>query len=212
MEKIKTSRSERRYQNALAKTHKEHERKLGDGKLSLPKNLGRLSIIVSNMPDHRGEATAADQIRAFHNEADELAEHYSGVYNAVKIHRKATAMEMGFELSNPEVAGLITIGHGNIGDFWLEGGEHIGWDKVAKLTKYLKQGEFVQRMCGNFPFASSVPLGTFAVSDQRNVIAPTGEVIDDLKPDESLFGPVYGKGRNDINDITDLIAEHYVPF
>jgi hypothetical protein len=212
MEKIKTSRSERRYQNALAKTHKEHERKLDDGKLSLPKKLGRLSIIVSNMPDHRGEATAADQIRAFHNEADELAEHYSGVYNAVKIHRKATAMEMGFELSNPEVAGLITIGHGNIGDFWLEGGEHIGWDKVAKLTKYLKQGEFVQRMCGNFPFASSVPLGTFAVSDQRNVIAPTGEVIDDLKPDESLFGPVYGKDRNDINDITDLIAEHYVPF
>ena len=212
MEKIKTSRSERRYKNTLERIQKEYVRKLDEDKLSLPKKLGKLSIIVSNMPDHRGEATAADQIRAFHNEADELAEYYSREYGAVNIYRKATEMEMGFELSNPEVAGLITIGHGNIGDFWLEGGEHIGWDKVAKLTKYLKQGEFVQRMCGNFPFASSVPLGTFAVSDQRNVIAPTGEVIDDLKPDESLFGPVYGKGRNDINDITDLIAEHYVPF
>lgn len=42
------------------------------------------------------------------------------------------------------------------------------------MSDHLKQGYFVQRMCGNYNRDLSVPLGAFAVTSMSNIIAAPG--------------------------------------
>lgn len=192
---------------SLKKALYRYNRKIEKGRFSLPAEAGRMVIIVSSQADHNSTTPAEDQIDAFNNEADWLKSLYEKTYDTVEIKRKAYSLDIPTDLSSKEVAGITLIGHGNIGDFWLEGGKHLNWTDVARL-KYLKMGEFVHRACGNFKNEYSIPLGTFAVYNQNNYIAPVGKFIDDVYPDESLFRPVYSEPLSSTEQIHSLIDQH----
>lgn len=210
--KSSSERSAGRFDRNLEKAVIQHDRRLSEGKLSLPSEIGKLVIVVSGAVDNNRSALSPDQQRnAFNNEADELASNRKNLHADVIVKRKATELELGFDLSDKEVSDIILIGHGNIGDFWLANGGHFGWRQVANYARNLKQGKIEQRICGNFPRKDSVPLATFGVSDQRRLIAPLGHVIDDEFPNESLFEPVYKNEVNTKHDIERLIADHYQP-
>lgn len=204
-------RSQRRFNVNLARYVAEHITKLDEEKLSLPSHLGKLVITVSNAPDHKGGLTPEEQRKAFMEEAEQIAEKRSGQHSEVVIKRKTVARELSMDIADQEVSDLVLIGHGNIGDMWTDEGGHFGAFDVAKSTRHLKQGSIEQRICGHFPLRTSVPLGTFALRDQRKLIAPLGEVIDDIDPDESLFVPVYDKALNTADDIRELISDFYYP-
>lgn len=208
--KYSSGRSEKRFSRDLEKAVVEHGRKLEEGKLSLDSRAGKLVIVVSGNTDHRSKFSHEEQRKAFNNEADEIAARRDGLHGGVEIKRKATDMELGFDFADKEVSDMVLIGHGNIGDFWLENGEHFGWGRAAKYARYLKRGTIEQRVCGNFPLKTSVPLGTFALADQTRLIAPLGHAIDDVYPDEGLFKPVFSNRVNTKEDIASLIAAHYV--
>ena len=52
--------------------------------------------------------------------------------------------------------------------------DRLDWRDVSSMADHLKQGVFVQRHRGNFARQLSVPLGTFAVTNHRNIWAPVG--------------------------------------
>lgn len=207
--KEKQPRSERRFEKDLAKAVGLHADKLANKKLSLPSGLGKLVIIVSNAPDNRDNISLADQKKAFNDEADRLAEEHRNSHQEVQVKRIANAQDLRMDLTDREVTDLTLIGHGSIGDFWMDDGGHFGWQDVSESAKYLKQGKIFQRVCGHYALKTSVATGTFGVSDQRNVLAPVGLKIPDVNPDESLFVPVYQQASNTVADILKLTNEGY---
>jgi len=172
--------------------------------------MGKMVIVVSNRADLLSHVPAEDQIQAFHNEADALKDHYLSYYDTVEIRRKAVKNDISMDLSDKDTSGLTLIGHGNIGDFWLEGRDHLTW-RDPSSAKCLKMGEFIQRTCGNFTNSLTVPLGTFAVHEQSNYIAPVGVFIDDISPDEGLFRSVYDGPVRSIDDIHQLANRYTIP-
>lgn len=211
MSAFRGEKEERKLFSRLDRAVKQHEARLHDGKISLPAELGKLVIVVSNNFVTGGQIPVDTQRKAFHDEADELAERHRREYADVEIRRKAIRHEIGFDLADKEVSGMVLIGHGNIGDFWLDDmdNSHLDWRNVAKHSRHVMQGRFEQRMCGHFIGIHSVPLGTFAVADQRRVIAPVGIQIDDVDPDESVFQPVYGQPFNSTEDIRGLVDYYW---
>ncbi len=199
------SKNQRRFASRLGHEVKEHERKLLNAHVSVQSRVGKLAIIVSNRVFKYGEYDARTQREAFHDEADEIAELRSGCYGGIEIRRAAKAPEIARDLGDKEVSDMIFIGHGSISGIWLDTGQTLRWRNVAKHTRYLKQGRIEQRMCGHFSDYDSVPMGTFALLDQRGLIAPVGAEIDDVDPDETLFRPVYEKSLNTAKDILALI-------
>lgn len=184
---------------------------------SLTPELGQLAIVVSTATAFdTGEGTTRDeQKKIFQAEADVVYESdLVKQYDDAQITRTAHREDIKRKLQDPDIAGMVLIGHGDIGSFWLDGGgERLRWHDVAKAAGCLKLGHFVQRMCGHYPRDISktpftdiptLPLGTFAVVDQRNVIAAHGLAIPDEHPDETLFKPVYSDSRNSYEDILSL--------
>ena len=207
--KEKQPRSEKRFHKELTKAVSLHGDRLANKKLSLPSGLGKLVIVVSNAPDYRSSLPSATQKEVFNDEADLLAEEYRSRHQEVQIKRIANAQDLKMDLADREVTDLTLIGHGSIGDFWMDDGGHFGWQDVSESTKYLKQGKIFQRVCGHYALEKSVATGTFGESDQRNVIAPVGLKIPDMNPDENLFVPVYQQASNTVGDILKLTKERY---
>lgn len=196
------------YQNFVSRLERRvelHEQKIQDEMVSLPSHLGKLVIVVSNRTFKDSEHDSETQWQAFHDEADRFADLRAGYYGGLEIRRSAKLTEIRDDLRDVEVSDMMFIGHGTIDEFWLDDNHSLGWRRVAKYARYLKQGRIEQRMCGSFNHYSAVPMGTFALVDQRDLIAPLGEVIDDVCPDEALFEPVYDKPSNSIHDILNLI-------
>lgn len=186
----------------------EHERKLAENDLSLPSKIGKLVIVVSNRTFKHSDYPIQMQRDAFHAEAEDIAERRMGQYGGIEIRREALAPGIALDLADKEVSDMVMIGHGAIDSLWLDSGGSLRWRTVAKYAKYLKQGGIEQRMCGHFNGFDAVPMGTFALSDQRNLVASVGAEIDDINPDESLFRRVYDKERITASDITALISDH----
>lgn len=196
------------YQNFVSRLEyrvEQREQKIRNGMVSLPSHLGKMVIVVSNSIFLDSEYDSETQWQAFHDEADRFAELGAGYYGGLEVRRSAKLSEIKDDLRDKEVSDMVFIGHGSIDKFWLDNGHSLGWGRVAKYAKYLKQGRLEQRMCGNFNHFSAVPMGTFALWDQRDLVAPLGEEIDDVCPDETLFGPVYDKPNNSTDDILNLI-------
>ena len=210
MSEKKQARSYRRFSARLERAVEDHQRKLDNHKVSVAPEAGKLVIILSTAFNEAGNITREQQRHAFIEEAEWLEQKHSGAYNEVVIKKKMYASDFAMDLADAEVAGIVLIGHGNIGDIWTDGkgrSGHFGAFNVAKHARYLKQGRFEQRVCGHFRDHQSVPFGTFAVADQRNLIAPVGIEIDDINPDEALFRPVYDKPVNSADDIRNFIAQ-----
>jgi hypothetical protein len=206
-----SSRSEKRFNKEITKLAETRDRFMHEGRLSLPSGLGKLAIIVSTSPDYRNkELTPAEQKVAFLEEGERLRQSLAPNHQQVILRRRAYPEEIKMDLNDPDVTDMILIGHGSIGNLWTDGyGGSFNWQDAVRNARsllgngHLKQGEFVQRMCGNFPLAT-VPLGTVVASDLRNIKAATGQRVPDIHPEESLFTPVYSSNENIVQQIYEL--------
>lgn len=205
-----TSRSAKRFEKELTKAVTKREQFLEKGKLSLPRGLGKIAIVVSNHPNEFSSADADTQIGAFLAEADEIKSNYEADNKTVELHRKASAGILQQVLTDPEVTDITLIGHGSIGDFWIGQG-HFGWSDFSAASNHLKQGNIIQRVCGHYPLKTSIATGTFSVADQRNIVAPHGKTIEDINPDESLFVPVYAMANNSVEDLLAINHQYFAP-
>jgi hypothetical protein len=200
-ESKKISRSNRRFEKAVDSAVARRERLLAKGLLSVVD--GRVDIHISSVPDNKNtNLSPEEQIRVFNEEGEQIADGYQ----SSRVVRHASAVAITDSLIDPETSGIVFIGHGNIGSFWVSGGV-FGWQDVASTTTPLKTGVIEQRMCGHFPRRTAA-LGTFAVSELNLVIAATGEFVDDVAPDSSLFVPVYDASVDLREQIRALNDEH----
>ncbi|MCA9333731.1 hypothetical protein KC963_01670 [Candidatus Saccharibacteria bacterium] len=202
MKEVPESRSLKRTHKKLAKAAAHREDLLAKGKLSLPSGEGILSIIVSGAPDHKTNLSPEAQHMHFMEEAERIKGDREPQHQEVRIRPRAVPLDIKMELADPEVTDVVMIGHGSIGALWADGrGGKFDWEQVARNTDYLKQGSFEQRMCGNFPLAYNVPLGTFALSTLSKLTAAPNIVVPNIHPDDDLFVPVY----NDVDGVRQQI-------
>lgn len=204
-------RSERRFEKHVDKAIIAHQKKLDQGIFSLPPDEGKLAIIASRGTTTNSMYSPDEQVKIFHDEAERVQ--YSEIaeqYDETEVYSAVNNLDIEFALGDREIAGMILIGHGTIAALRLHQDKFINWLEVSRSAKELKLGHFVQRMCGNYRISTSVPLGTFAVADQRNVIASLGAPIDDKYPDETLFQPVYNVPVNDATAMLEL-RDTYMP-
>ncbi len=207
----KAHRSSQRFQKYVEKNVASHQKKLNDAYFSLPPEQGKLVIVRSLGVTANSVYSSREQIRIFHEEADRVAvSDFAAQYAEAEVAPAATSMDVGFALADPEVAGIVLIGHGTISAFRLHQDKYLNWHDTAKATRQLKLGHFVQRMCGQFRLQDSLPMGTFAVADQRKIIAAVGVPVDDKYPDESLFCPVYDSAVNNTEAILALRDQHWI--
>ncbi len=205
----KSSRSARRHDKTLQSAIEKRADLLDGGKLSVPAGAGKLAILYSTATNYHSDLHADHQKLAFRNEAHAISEKSGRDMTIIDI---VSDMSMRFALRDPEVSDVVVIGHGSIGDLWYGQGAHYDWRNVAKDASHLKQGEFVQRVCGNFTSnGRSVALGTFAVADLASLIAPVGKYIEDAEPDESVFSPVYVPHIDLAEQIEQLNQKHTPP-
>lgn len=194
------SKSERRFVRKVDSFVQQRERLLDTRQFSLEPLMGRLAIHVSTAADLRSHNSPDEQKRIFQEEGEYLKEWYEqqGLYDEVKLITHTNRMELGMDIADKDVAGLVTIGHGSLGDFWLPNGEgHFDWEDVARNSKrHLKLGNIHQRTCGNV-YKKSLPWGTFAAADQTRITAATGEAIPEEHPPAKFFSPIFTTPHND---------------
>ena len=201
------SRSEKRLHKRLRRAVDQRQRQLEAGKFSAKSGEGKLSIIISSAvtPD----TTYASKGREpwyFRLEAECLKEQRSSEHQEVLLRERGSADDVKTDLADPDVTDIIFVGNGTINALFLSGDKYFTWWDAARASTALKQGRVEQRMCGHFPpdVPYHVPLGTFAVSDLRNVTAATGMVIPDRDPADELFQPVFSSPEDPIGQIQDL--------
>ena len=95
-------------------------------------------------------------------------------------------------VGNRAITDLVFIGHGHLTKLRLGDDSHLTWFNLFKYLDHLKQGHVNQRVCGGAYDDVSVALGTFAVSDMRNVFAPVNRgfeptSLDDREANDSIF-------------------------
>ena len=203
-------RSERRFHAHLRRAISDHQKKLDEGSFSLSPEEGKLAVLASWGTTTNSEYSAKEQIRIFRTEAERVAASpLAAAYAAAEVVQVAGKMDVDFVLADPEVAGMVLVGHGNIAELRLHHDKHMIWWETARATRQLKLGHFVQRMCGHFETSDSLPMGTFAVADQRNIVAALGVPIDDKYPDESLFRTVYDESMNDAESILAVRNQYW---
>lgn len=222
------TRSEKRFTRDLNQLNETRNRLIDEGRFSLEQGLGRLVIIVSTDPDynfirdwaaegkkytHRDvDDYVSYQKRAFIEEGEKLTEAYrrNKTHQEVNLKTAAYSKDIELDIQDPEVTDMILIGHGSIGCFRLNGGGNLDWKDLANMNRrrllnkgHLKQGNFIQRTCGTFS-KLTVPLGASVALDLTLVIAPAGETVADVHPDEQLFKPVFSSNENFIDQVIDL--------
>lgn len=206
----KPSRSHRRFEKNLDARIGTHQKKLDNGLLSLAPHEGKLAILPSRGTTAVNSYSPTEQIRIFREEAETIADsEFAKQYDTTEVMPAVNKLDVDMALADFEVSGVVLIGHGTIAALRLHQDKYMNWYDASRATKQLKLGHFVQRMCGGFGIYESVPLGTFVVADQRNVLAAVGMAVDDLHPDDSLFAPVFDKPVNSFDDIVALRDKHY---
>lgn len=194
------TKSERRFVKKVDSYVAHREALLEKGAVSLVSHLGELAIHVSTAVDLRSRNSPEQQKRIFQDEGEYLQEWYERQqkYASVKLVPRTNHMALSMDVADKEVAGIVTIGHGSLGDFWLPDGEgHFNWEDVAKSARRsLKMGDIIQRTCGNV-YKKSLPWGTFGAADQTRIVAVVGKHIPEEAPPEEYFRPVFTTPHND---------------
>ena len=154
------------------------------GAFSSPPELGCVAIICSL---HEVEAEPGSEASAyvtendpeiFRAEAFAIADELMAVGRQPFVAINASPDDFSDVLTDPSFSDVIVIGHGDLSGVAMDNPDNrdaFDWKDVARTADHLKKGQFVQRHCGKHTRALSVPLGLFAVSDHRSVIAPAGE-------------------------------------
>lgn len=207
------SRNERRFIKTIDKLVERRRELIEENRVSLEPRLGMLAIHVSTAVDSRSVHDPKRQIAIFQEEGECLREEYEseGVYDSVKLVPKTNKMELMMDIDDREIAGMVTIGHGSIGDLWLPDGDgHFNWEDVAKSARRrVKMGHIIQRTCGSV-HKRAVPWGTFAVADQTRISAVIGESIPEEHPPSELFTPVFNTPHNDRKQLLSKM-DAYLP-
>lgn len=167
---------------------------------SMPAGIGRTAIVCpyysagswslrsekAPIPDHR-------EIKELSKEALKIADLLVARQYEVEVILNAQAADITDTLQDPAISSIITVGHGTLSGLTIDENTEYDWLDVAQNSDHLKTGSFIQRHCGTFGRILSVPLGTFAVSDHRNVIAPLGVIFEPeglLPEDNACLQPV----------------------
>ena len=194
------TKSERRFIKKVDTYVAHREMLLQKQAVSLAPRLGELAIHVSTAADLRSHNSPEEQRYIFQNEGEYLKEWYERqqTYASVKLIQRTNRMALSMDIADKEIAGIVTIGHGSLGDFWLPDGEgHFDWEDVAKSARRsLKAGDVIQRTCGNV-YKKSLPWGTFGAADQTRIVAVVGKHIPEEDPPEEHFRPVFTTPHND---------------
>lgn len=176
--------------------------------------MGKLAIISLLGVVESSNLSSSRQQEVFNNESEWLKDKYDqeGNYDTVELYQAYDSSVIGDVLRDKETSGLVFVGHGGAGHGILPYVRFIGWQDIAKESGrrngHLKLGDFVQRTCGHIPDSGLiVPLGTFAMADQRNILAPLGIGIPDERPDEALFRQIYDKAHNTPEDIRQVVDD-----
>lgn len=118
---------------------------------------------------------------------------------------------LGF-ISNRALTDLVFIGHGHLAQLDFDE-QKMNWWHIARSLDHLKQGFVIQRHCGVRWNKMNIALGTFAVSNMMQVIAPVGEVFQplSLKDDNtnSLLMPVYLKSELTHSELLEIGTAEY---
>lgn len=167
------------FQRAMEKWERLHE----DGSYSVPPELGRTAILCSFYDNvyegdrEKAKNRARRDIKLFRKEALKIADLTIEEGGDVEVVLNARVSDFEDILREPYVSDVIVIGHGDLSSLWIsnpDNGDNYDWRYVSNDADHLKTGSFTQRHCGIFNRKLSVPLGAFAVADQRSVIAPVG--------------------------------------
>lgn len=160
------------FQRAQARWEALHEA----GAYSVPDSLGATAILVSYLPNY---SPGESEIRGFTQEAYALADSERNRGREVEVILDADGDDMTAVLREPSISRVVTIGHGALSYFNIANDPdpakresiRYSWRDVSKNADHLKTGLFVQRHCGHAAEQLSVPLGSFAMKMQCNVIA-----------------------------------------
>jgi hypothetical protein len=175
----------------MSDNKKTYERALGDwfdlhksGSLSVPANIGATAIFCTYTELMRGSGVGAGSvyrgrdIKLFRREALSIADRMRADGGNPEVILDTRYSDIVDVLTDPTFSSIIFIGHGCLSSVYVPTyDKQIGvcdWEYVSKAADHLKTGTFFQRVCGNFGREFNVPLGTFAVTDHRNVVAPVG--------------------------------------
>lgn len=146
----------------------------------------------------------------FISEAEEIKE--SAIASGYRAEILATTERdsvLSF-ISKVSMTDVVLIGHGQLGRLNI-GDSGLGWWHVARSMNHLKQGYFIQRHCGVLWQPINVAVGTFAMADMRNVIAPAGEVFtpQDLSDEVAnhLLRPVYSHQDHTYEELVTMYPQ-----
>jgi hypothetical protein len=91
------------------------------------------------------EATSTTQKEVFNDEASSSRKNIDR-HQESRQAMQTLKIQDGFSGS---VTDLTLIGHGSIGDFWMDDGGHC-WQDVSELQNIWKKGKIFQRVCGQY--------------------------------------------------------------
>ncbi len=188
-----------------------HKKWLGlreSGKLSAPEGT-HYGIVVSSDWDRKTENHKKKNHLEYVAEAEEQADRLRADNREVTIGIARTGQDLAKIVGNRAISDLFFIGDGTLSNFWFPGkNKSFTWWNMSRSMDHLKNGYVIQRHCGVRWSALNVALGTFAVRDMRNVLAPVGEeFLPESLDDEAanyLIGPVYG---NEVESFDYLLEQ-----
>ncbi len=158
------------FNRAMQKWEMLHESNL----YSAPKSDGHTVVAYSTYSVEVAEEEIKNEINVFAAEALDYVSRYREYGHNASLMEGVERQEFKEVIKNPDVSGVIVIGHGDLSSIYDDNGDKIDWRDIAKWTTHLKRGHFVQRTCGNTLRDLSVPLGTFALANHRRLFAPVG--------------------------------------
>ena len=134
----------------------------------------------------------SEDVELFKREAAAYEERFWLQNRKADIIEDATADDVQNVLWDRSYSSVIMIGHGALPYVYMRNefrphrtndnkvvpGNRVDWRDVADMAEHLKLGVFIQRHCGNYARRLSVPLGAFAMSSHRNVLAPVGSYFN----------------------------------
>ena len=180
------------------------ERMRESSRLSVPRDIGKTAIIFSRFSLFTDSDANRREVAAFANEAERFQHNLSTLGRQTKVIEGITYDSLTEEvLTDKSVSDTIVIANGSLSYVYGDDAKTIDWQTVAVQSDHLKQGYFVQRFCGHYIRRLSVPFGTFAVTDHRNVYAPLGKYFaPEINPrDEDLLEPVTDRAQLSIQHI-----------
>lgn len=110
------------------------------------------------------------------------------------------------------ITDLVFVGHGQFSHIELDD-ENLSWWHLARHLDHIKQGNVIQRHCGLRWSAMNIALGTFAVTDMRNVISPVGREFVPQYPNDneanSLLVSAYDKPNLSYEELVAIGVQEY---